>query len=115
MKRVVKTIFKPFLVLFVFPAVGVLAIVKKVVVALHLKNQHKNLAKLNKATLKLYALVFNPYRICNGIRPNFLALHNPAAANIEKCHEMFRAKRQRAAEGDRGDYTTWNRSSGTME
>lgn len=112
MKKVLKMIAKPILALFVFPAVGVLAIVKKVVVALHLKNQHKKLAKLNKATLKLYALVFNPYRICNGIRPNFLALHNPSAANIEKCHEMFLAKRQRAAEGDRGDYVRGKRSSG---
>ena len=104
-----------FLALFVFPAVGVLAIVKKVVVALHLKNQHKELAKLNKATLKLYALVFNPYRICNGIRPNFLALHNPSAANIEKCHEMFLAKRQHAAEDGRGVHSCEKRSSDTKE
>lgn len=115
MSKVIKTIVKPFLALFVFPAVGVLVIVKKVVVALPLKNQHQKLDKLNHAKRKLYALVFNPYRICNGIRPNLLALHNTSGASIERCHEIIRAKRQRAAEENRGDETRENKDSGTTE
>lgn len=87
--RFMKSIFKPFVVAFAMIGIGVLSVVKKTIVKLKIKPQYKNIAKLDAAKKRLYRLVFNPYRITNGIRPSWLSTGDDPIANINKCHEMI--------------------------
>lgn len=98
MKRVLKTVFKPILVLVVCMAIGVLLFLKKMIVLLHVKWQYKNLDKLDEAIRKLYTFVFNPYRISNGIRPNLMVAHKPSAFDMEQCHNLIRMNKQQFSE-----------------
>lgn len=87
--RFVKSIFKPFVVAIAMIAIAFFAVVKVSIVKLKIKSLYKYVAKLDTAKKRLYRLVFNPYRISNGIRPVWMAAANDPIADINKCHEII--------------------------
>ena len=81
--------FKPVVVLYAMIGVAVLFVCRKLILKLKLKPMYTCITKLEAARKRLYRLVFNPYRIGNGIRPAWInTIENPAA-DINKCHEMI--------------------------
>ncbi len=95
--KFLKKIFKPALAVFVIVAIGAMILTKKGIIKLKIKPLYKNVYKINERIQKLYLIAFNPYRIPNGIRPDFSSFHESDAFDIARCHETIRAKRSRAA------------------
>lgn len=91
-----KNILKPFYAIFIFLAIGFISLVKKGILVFKIKPQYKNIEKLSCIIQKLYSLVFNPYRISNGIRPSFGNNFNVSFSDIERCHEIIHQRRQEA-------------------
>lgn len=96
MMRVFKMLFKPILAIVIFVVVGVLLTFKKSICFFHIKAFYKNIAKLDNTVLKLYSVVFNPYRICNGFRPNTAMVRKPSPSDIEVCHQIVQSKKQQS-------------------
>ena len=94
--KTLKRVLKPFYTAVALLGVGCLAVIKNGIVVLKIKSQYKNIHKINSCIQKLYSIIFNPYRICNGIRPGFWSEHQCSAADLEKCHELFLKRRQEA-------------------
>ena len=94
--KTLKRLFKPFLYVIVFVGVGVITLAKKAVLFFKIKPQYTNLVKLENAKAKLYSLVFNPYRICNGIRPVCAQKSAAPLSDLAQCHEIIRQKRHNA-------------------
>ena len=78
--------------------IGLILFAKKCVLTLKIKRQYKNLGKFDNALAKFNGMLFNPYRISNGLRLNFGMQNNNATSisreNLERCHEIISRKRQ---------------------
>ncbi len=98
MMKFIKSVFKPFRAVIILIAIGFLSVLKKAILAFGTNAQCKNVVKLDQVIRKMYALVFNPYRVCNGIRPNLVYNHKPSAFDIEQCHQFIQSKKQASAE-----------------
>lgn len=94
--KTLKRVLKPFYAAVALLGVVCLAAVKKGITVFKIKSQYKNIRNLNLCTQRLYSVVFNPYRISNGIRPGFWCNHQYSASDLEKCHELFMKRRQGA-------------------
>lgn len=92
--KILKKVFKPMYAWAILLAIGLVIVAKKAIFAFNIESQYKNVCKLNKAAQKMYALVFNPYRISNGIRPSFEGYHQSGMSDIEMCHQIIHQKRQ---------------------
>ena len=89
-----KRVFKPVRVVVALLAVVCLTIVKKGLVMFKIKSQYKNIAKINSLIQRFYSVIFNPYRISNGIRPQIWnSCIQTSPCDIEKCHEYFLQRR----------------------
>lgn len=79
-------------------SVGFVLLAKKCILTFKIKRQYKNLGKLDNALAKFHGMLFNPYRISNGLRPTFGIQKSNAATisreNLERCHEIISQKRQ---------------------
>ena len=78
--------------------ISLVLLAKKSVLAFKIKRQYKNLGKLDNALAKFHGILFNPYRISNGLRPTFGIQSNKPTGisreNLDKCHEIISQKRQ---------------------
>lgn len=78
--------------------IGLTLFAKKCVLTLKIKRQYKNLGKFDNALAKFNGMLFNPYRISNGLRPTFGIQNNNATSisreNLERCHEIISKIRQ---------------------
>ena len=78
--------------------IGLTLFAKKCVLTFKIKRQYKNLGKLDNALAKFHGMLFNPYRISNGLRPTFGIQSNKPTGisreNLDKCHEIISQKRQ---------------------
>lgn len=87
--RSVKKFFKPVVVLYAMIGIAVLFVCRKLILNLKLKPMYACITKLEAARKKMYRLIFNPYRIANGIRPAWINIIEDPAADISKCHEVI--------------------------
>lgn len=92
-----KNVFKPFVKLYAALGVGVVSVIKCMITGLKVKPLYKHLWKLDNAKRKLYRLLFNPYRISNGMRPTWMTASANPAADIQHCHEMVSKMRMARA------------------
>lgn len=78
--------------------IGFVLLAKKCILTFKIKRQYKNLGKLDNALAKFHGMLFNPYRISNGLRPTFGIQKSNATSisrdNLERCHEIISQKRQ---------------------
>lgn len=78
--------------------ISLVLLAKKCVLTLKIKRRYKNLGKLDNALAKFNGMLFNPYRISNGLRPTFGMPKNNTTSisreNLERCHEIISQKRQ---------------------
>lgn len=78
--------------------IGLTLFAKKCVLTFKIKRQYKNLGKLDNALAKFHGMLFNPYRISNGLRPTFgmqkCNTTTISRENLERCHEIISQKRQ---------------------
>lgn len=88
MMRFAKSVFKPFIALYVLVGVALVSFVKYAIVKLKIESQYKHIGKLSAAKSRLYRLVFSPYRISNGIRPVWAPISSDPIADIQYCHEI---------------------------
>lgn len=93
MKRF-KKIFKPVIVVCVFVAIGVTLLCKKGILTFKIKSLYKHICKMNESIQKMYAKVFNPYRIPNGIRPGVVAFHEDSVPDVATCHNLIKQRKQ---------------------
>lgn len=79
-------------------SVGFVLLAKKCILTFKIKRQYKNLGKLDNALAKFHGMLFNPYRISNGLRPTFGIQKSNSTSisrdNLERCHEIISQKRQ---------------------
>lgn len=94
--KVFKFMLKPFYAFPVLLAIGFLRIVKKGMVVLKIKSRQRKICKINNLIYKLQSIIFNPFRISNGIRPQLCKEPQYSAADLEKYHEIFVQRRQKA-------------------
>lgn len=87
--KFVKRMFKPVIVLAALIGVGVVCFMKYAIIKARIRPLYKRIGQLNATKARLYRLVFNPYRISNGIRPSFTSKNMDGATNIAFCHELF--------------------------
>lgn len=94
--KAVKAVLKPFIVVSALLGVGVLIVVKVLIAPVRAKFRYKFTMKVDRQIQKLYAVVFSPYRISNGIVPRRAVEYKYSASDLEKCHEIFLKRRQEA-------------------
>ncbi|MBE6814223.1 MAG: hypothetical protein E7522_02115 [Ruminococcaceae bacterium] len=84
--------------IYALAGVSFVLLAKKCVLTFKIKSQYKNLGKLDNAIAKYHGMLFNPYRISNGLRPTFGIQKSNATSisreNLERCHEIISQKRQ---------------------
>lgn len=88
-----KKILKPLYIVPVVLGIGFLTLVKSLLAASKLKSRYRYISRINNYKNNLYTLVFNPYRICNGIRPNLRSAKQPSAKDLEELHKAIVLKR----------------------
>ena len=89
-----KKILKPLYIIPVVLGIGVLALVKNLFTTSKLKSRYRYISRINNYKNNLYTLVFNPYQIGNGIRPNLCSAKQPSAKDLEELHEAIVLKRK---------------------
>ena len=94
--KMLKSVLKPFSVAGAWFGIAGLTLVKKCIVAFKLKSQYKYIHAINQQIQKLYRVIFNPYRISNGMRPCVQSEYKYSAADLERCHQLFVNRRQEA-------------------
>lgn len=94
--KTLKCVLKLFSVAGACFGVAGLTLVKKSILVFKLKSQYKNLRAINQQIQKLYRVIFNPYRISNGLRPCLQGEYRYSAADLERCHQLFVNRRQEA-------------------
>ncbi len=84
--------------IYAFVGVGFVLLAKKCVLFFKIKRQYKNIGKLDNTLAKSHSMLFNPYRISNGLRHTFDMQKTNATSisreNLERCHEIISQKRQ---------------------
>lgn len=69
-----KKTFKPLVIFYALVGLALIAAARYAILKLSISSQYKQLGKLSAAKNRLYRLIFNPYRIPNGIRPAVMPL-----------------------------------------
>ena len=92
--KTLKSVLKPFSVAGAWFGIAGLTLVKKGILTFKLKSQYKNIRAINQQIQRLYRVIFNPYRISNGLRPCLQGEYRYTAADLERCHQLFVDRRQ---------------------
>lgn len=86
--RFARSVFRPFVMLYAAVGVAALSFGRFVIRKAKIKPLYKHAGKMDAAQKRLCRLLFNPYRISNGIRPTWRLGDMDPMTDIQRCHEI---------------------------